>query len=1013
MGGIPSAMEIRRNSMLQYSLDATDHATMSLVGDRLVHSPFVGRDHELTTILDAVARAGHGESSLLLIGGEAGIGKTRLIEETGRRLLGGGAFFAVGACVEYGMHGVPLAPLGQLLRGLLDDPRISGLVERASGQPSSGQPSASAPGGLLAGLLPDADTRRAPEQAFHPILGLIEKVSGLGTVVLVFEDVHDADSATAALLTFLARSLRETRAVLIATYRTDLYRLRPQMAGLLTDLERQRTTERLELQPFRRPEVAAQLRAILGYEVAQSLMQQIYGRGQGNPYFTEMLARDLGRSGGALPSSLREMLISRIYRLPEPTRVVLRTLAAGGMEVGHALLAKVAGMSNQQLSDALRPAVTEGIIILAAEQTGYRFHHALTHEAVEQDLMPGDLVELHRAYAEALEESGVAALDANASEIARHWYAAHDVNNAFPALLRAAEVAASRFAFAEELRMLELALELWSMVDGEVRPPQEILLYRAAVAAGKAGQDGRALRLADAGLELLTRGEADRGLTARFLIERAKSVKVVGQGDGVDDLRTAIAVLMEIEQVDDAVSAYVSLVTVFLANSRYSQAIAAANDGIELAQRTGREVDAIHMRTVLGLCVGIADNNPDRGLGLLRQACEEARAVGDAAVSGRAAINLSSVLNTVGQHVEALDVTRDALASLRFVLPRTYEALLIINTLEALVPLGRWDEAETLLNDAVERDYPGIYAAGIWGMLADIASWRGQFEDAVAFVDRGWQTGGRTSTEPQFTVPLARTEAELARGQARIGDVRLALQRVARLDETGTIGLDEYVWPLTITVAGAEADHAEARRAQGDEPDPESTATIAYLRELASRQALPYPYSAVCAAIAEAEYIRWEGTDTDAAWQRALAAAEASYTPPHHLAYILWRCAQSAHEAEDATLTADYAGRARAIASRLEMRPLLEALDALAPETEDPPEPAASAKAANVPALTQREMEVLRLLAEGRTNGQIGETLFIATKTVSTHVSNILAKLGVSTRMQAVAAAGRHGLLAG
>lgn len=97
--------------------------------------------------------------------------------------------------------------------------------------------------------------------------------------MLVFEDVHDADSATAALLTFLARSLRETGAVLIATYRTDVYRLRPQMAGLLADLERQRTTERLELLPFRRPEVVAQLRAILGYEVARSDMQQIYDRG--------------------------------------------------------------------------------------------------------------------------------------------------------------------------------------------------------------------------------------------------------------------------------------------------------------------------------------------------------------------------------------------------------------------------------------------------------------------------------------------------------------------------------------------------------------------------------------------------------------------------------------------------------------------------------------------------------------------------------------------------------------
>ena len=982
--------------MLQHSLDAPGHGTMTPVGDRLARSPFVARDHELTTILEAVGRAGNGESSLLLIGGEAGIGKTRLIEEVGRRLLGHGAFFALGACVEYGVHGVPLAPLGQLLRGLLDDPRAAGLVDTPSDE-------------LLTGLLPDADSRTAPEQAFHLILGLIEKVSRIATVVLVFEDIHDADSATTALLTFLARSLRETDAVIIATYRTDLYRLRPQMAGLLADLERRRATERLELRPFRRPEVAAQLRAILGYEVAQSDMQQIYGRGQGNPYFTEMLARDLGRSNGALPSSLHEMLISRIYRLPEPTRAVLRTLAAGGMEVGHVLLSKVAELSNQQLSEALRPAVTEGIIILTAEQTGYRFHHALTHEAVERDLMPGDLVELHRAYAEALEESGVAALDENASEIARHWYAAHEVNNAFPALLRAAEVAASRFAFAEELRMLELALELWPTLDPAMRPAQEQLLYRAAVAAGKAGGNGRALRLADAGLGLLTREDSDQGLRARFLIERAKSAKVIGQGDGEDDLRTAIAMLMEFGQVEEAVSAYVLLVAAYFSTARYPQALSIIDEGIALARRTGRKIDEIHLRIMLGTCFAVADNDPERGLALLRQARQEAREIDDTTVSGRAAINLSSVLNTLGRHTEALDVAQQALTSLRFGLPRTYEALLYLNTAEALIPLGRWDEAVTVLNDAVERDYPGVYAAGIWGLLADITSWRGGFEDAATFVDRGWQNGGRTTTEAQFTVPFARTEAELAWADGRIDDVRIALERVARLDETDTTALDEYIWPLITTVARAEADDAENRRARSEEPDPQGAATIAYLRELAGRQTLSYPYTAVCSTIAEAEYARWNGIDSAAAWQAALAVADGSYTPPHHLAYILWRCAQSAHDAGKSERAAALVGRARSVAGRMGMVPLLDTLDTLAREAGGSPEPATATPR---PALTPREMEVLRLIAEGRTNGQIGNALHITTKTTSTHVSNILVKLGASTRTEAVSIARRLGLLA-
>jgi predicted ATPase len=363
------------------------HGILDLMTGRPCGANFVGRTQELAQILEAVDRAERGEPGLVLIGGEAGIGKTRL----------------------------------------LSDPRLARLSDTTAES-------------ALAGLLLTSDVRNpaAPQRAFHTILSLIEKIAKTTTAVLIFEDIQDADSATAALLTFLTRSLRDTRVLLIATYRSGLHRARPRMSQLLADLERQRLTEHMELGRFRRTEVAAQLQALLGREVEEALMQQIYARAEGNPYFTEVLARGLSEPDGALLSSLRDLLISRIYRLPDDTRRILHIIAAGGLEVRHDVLAAVADLPGPRLAEALRPAVTEGVIDLNADHTGYRFHHALAHEAVEQDVLPGERVALHLAFAQALESAGTNASDDNATEIARHLYAAHNIHRAFPMLLRAA-----------------------------------------------------------------------------------------------------------------------------------------------------------------------------------------------------------------------------------------------------------------------------------------------------------------------------------------------------------------------------------------------------------------------------------------------------------------------------------------------------------------------------------------------------------------------------------------------
>lgn len=991
--------------MLKTSPPPGPHEILGFVAKRPTGAQFVGRAQELTQIMKAVEHAAEGKPGLILIGGEAGIGKTRLIEQVSRLTGPLGVRLALGACVEYGIDGVPLSPLAQLLRSLQPDRAPNGTKDALSGR-------------VLAELLSETVTpptaggaHQAPERLFHAILGLIENLGTDSTAILVIEDIHNADSATAALLGFLARSLRGVNILILATYRTGQYLRHPRVPELIADLERHRITERIELNRFKRREVAAQLHGILGYDVDESLVQEVYARTEGIPYFTEILAHGLEQSDGVLPRTLRDLLIGRIYQLPDATRRMLHVLAAGGLEVSHDILVKVATLPNQQLTAALRPAFIAGIVELSADHTGYRFHHALTYEAVEQDMLPGERVELHLAYAEALEADGSRPPDDRATEIARHYYAAHDVERALPALLRAAEVAATRYAFDEELLMLERALELWSRSDGEERPRQEDLLYRAAVAAGQAGHPARALSLAEAGLDLLGSTEEEGLLTARFLIETAKNTAILARGDGVEKLTGAIKILRGLHNDDESMIAHALLAHVLMVTGRYTWSLETAEAGLAIASRTGSHFDRINMRITQGTCLAWSDVGTAKGLALLRGAYGEAVQIGDATLSGRAAVNTSSVLNTIGRHREALDIAQEALTGLRHALPWVIDALLYTNLIEALFRLGEWDNAAAMLEEALEREFTGIYAAGLWVLRAMISLARGETQEATYSLERSRRLGINSSMEPQYVIFSANIEAEAARVEGRVADARLVLRRVIEFGEG--VANDEYIWPLIISVARAEADQAEQCRTVGTKAAPESLTTIERLRALADGQVLPNPNWTVYAAIANAEYARWADTPTAPEWEAARIAAEQHPISPHDNAYILLRCAQNEYARDRLDRAMEFSSHARAIAEKLGLRPLLAELDLLEPPVQDESADVSREPDAESPhrELTRRELEVLKLVAEGRTNGQIGRILYITTKTASTHVSKILGKLGVSTRTEAAAAAHRLGLI--
>ncbi len=430
--------------------------------DQVMTGGFVGRAEELARVGGLLQRAADGEPRVQLIGGEAGIGKTRLVEQLATAASRQGMRVLRGGCVPLGEEGLPFAPV-------LPDLPWSGEAAR----------------GAVAG--------GSQGRLFELLLGVVERLATSAPLLLVMEDLHWADRSTRDLVAFLAASMRAGRVLLVCTFRSDeLHRLHP-LRGLLAELARNRRVERLELARFTRAELVEQLAGLLGRDPPARLVEDVYARSEGNPFFTEELVlAGAGTGPRGLPPSLREVLLTRVVRLGPDTQRLLGVAAAAGAGVTQPVLAAVVGMGEAALLDGLREAVDQQVLVPEPGGDGYAFRHALVAEAVAGELLPGERVRLHAALATAL-EAGLGAGEApamRAAHLAHHWSGAGDQPRALAASIRAAAAAEQVYAFAEAQLQLERVLSLWDRVpDAAERAGMDrvAVLSRCAEAAYAAG----------------------------------------------------------------------------------------------------------------------------------------------------------------------------------------------------------------------------------------------------------------------------------------------------------------------------------------------------------------------------------------------------------------------------------------------------------------------------------------------------------------------------------------------
>lgn len=950
-----------------------------------VSPAFVGRTAELSTLADACERARGGTPGAVLIGGEAGGGKTRLVGEFTARVRDDVLVLA-GGCLELSTAGFPYAPFTAALRQLV---REAGAAEIAALMPRDGARD-------LARLLPefgeppdDRDPDSARARLFEQMLVLLERLAERRPLVLVIEDAHWADRSTRDLIVFLLRNLRHTAVLVVITFRSDeLHRGHP-MRPVIAELERIEGVVRLDLPRLTRAETAGQLAGILGRAPEPRLVEMVYERSSGIPLLVEATAEH-PQSG--MPQSVRDLVLAGVTDLPENTQDLLRLASTAGVRFGYALLASVSGMCELALSSALRPAVDANVLV--ADEDAYAFRHALIWEAIHDDLLPGEHGRAHRKVAEALEADPSLSLAGRpAVEITMHWARAHDHERALPAAWKAARESSSAFAYAEELQMLEHVLELWDRVpDAEERIGTDhvSVLRRAARAAGACGEPERGLAFVRAALAE-TDEKSDPELVALLLTRRAALVLDQGRTGGLDDLWRAEKLVPEPSVARAEVLSPLSRVLMLLGRGEEARPI--GEETLALAERFDDECTVADTLNNLAIAEA-AEGRFAEATSMLAAARTRAEHARDGESLLRSMSNLADVYHVTGEDEAAIETAQQALTRSESLGRARAQGVFAANNLaEAQISLGRWDDAVETFERAMELSLPpGLRGQHLLNR-AQIAIYRGEREVAARLVAELTALAAADDPYPQQVLPLAGLVIEERLAE---GDMPGAVEATRRALTEHDLGRGaRHSWP--ILVAGMRAGVSAA-----------DVALARTVREIVEATPAYGPVMTAQRTTALAEFTRAEGDAPDhAAWAEAVRAWD-DLDHPYPLAYALLRAAEAAVTSGEREAAVTALNRAADITGCLGARPLRAEIDLLARRSRITLS-GGSTTAPGRPAfgLTAREQEVLRLVAEGRSNRDIAEELFISAKTASVHVSNILAKLGVASRGEAAATAHR------
>ncbi|WP_426571378.1 helix-turn-helix transcriptional regulator [Aquihabitans sp. McL0605] len=981
------------------------------MGRRSASLEFVGREDDLAALQATFDRACGGDAAMVLVTGEAGIGKTRLV----RRffdLVPEGTIIATGSCVPIDDGGLPYAPVVGILRSLarqLDEEAAAGPTGALDalmpplGAPAEAPPP-SDPNARRGGL---ADTM-AKLRLFDSITSCLTEVAARDPLIVLLEDLHWADSTSAELLHFLTRNLVEARVLIIGTCRTEELSVDHPLRGRLTEIGRHEMVSHIDLQGLEREQTARLIEGIIGQPPDRYLVDGVWARSQGNPFFVEELTAT--RHSQALSDGLVDVVRSSVERLSPDAQHLLQIVAACGAGADHRLAAQVSTLGADDLDRLLGEVVDRHILVVDTDEGTYGFRHALLREAVYASMLPAERERLHRRLAVALTADatlGPTEPGRRSSELAQHWWAAREWGQAHEASVESGHIASRMRAFPEAYDHLARALEAVSRMPADEVPDRVPIVEEAAELAGLCGDGARAVELASELVDLID-PTVDPRHAARALTMLGRNTWSTGDATAVLDAYARARDLLPPEPSPELAMVLAEEGGILMVTSRLVEGEHRCREAIEVARAIGaRQVEGKALNT-LGCCRSLLGFS-DEGIAQLRESLAIAHELHNPDDLNRAYGNLGGCLLDADRLEEAAALVYESVEVAEGIWGMGLE-MAVTNSAEALIRLGRYDQAEGLLSnlgdralgscesgppiqrmaldirrgdlDAADRQrlvlddmtapFSDVQVRGGFHLLcAELAAERGRPEEADTEIEQALALAA-TTDDHQFSLQMCAVGARViadqfvhGRSDGRPVDrTKLELRAEGMADEAGRLlaACADRGGEVTARLRGLEMT-ARAERSRTGEPD-------------------PAPWAEAAA--------QWEQT-----------------SDRYDLAYCRWRQAE-AHLAgrSNRSAAAECLRAAAEISREIGARHLTDEIEALARRARIALFDAEvavdrSATVASDLGLTPREVEVLALLAVGSTDREIADQLFISKKTASVHVSNLIRKLGVSNRVEA------------
>lgn len=1019
------------------------------------------RRAEFAAIAGSWSSVRFGGPATVLLRGEAGAGKSRLVRGLVERAESEGAFVLTGACIDVGDQ-LPFWPLISALRGLLAPGSATGEVARTALAPMAGE---------LPGLLDPAPGRAVDHGG--PGLDLIRRVlttlAGTAPVLLAVEDLHWADPGTRDTVVTLAAHLRHEPVLVVLTLRPEALRPRHPLRTMVAELGRHPRATVHDLGPLDRATVARLVAATAGDD--PELVDRVWQRSGGNAFIVAETLRAVGAGEpGALTGRLRDLVLGRLAPLGATAGTVVQALALGTEPVPHRLLSDVVQLSEPALVAALRDAVTAAVVVVHGATEGYALRHGLIREVIADELMPGERRELHRRYALAIDRlldelspypdamNGSRSADVRTDLVLRrahHWYAADDVTSAMHAVAAAAHVTERLLDYGGAHRQWTRVLELTdrrALPAGPIRralapsgaadraesrrvdPRRDAaddegvtddrqdraeLISRAAEVAHLAGEHDRAVDLLE---RLAPRSDVTLSTRlGRYLLDagrpadavRALDAEPVRQIEGALAVRVEAGLAVEVTRSRQLAALHAVRADALLADGDVREAQDQAQRALTLSRRGGDDPEQVPMLVTLGFALAYRENS-EAGLAAVAEGLAVAERLVDAEGVGRAYLHWAELLvGPLGEIAEGVELARQGLARMRDLgLARSFGVSLLATAANGLFRLGRWAEAQEAVDEAWALRPTGAEALEI--RLARIRLLVGRGEFGAADEDMGAVELLSATAGERRQVPLVTLRSGLQMWRGRPQDARDAV--AVGLDLAARHPDDVFlVAPLLWHGLRAEAEAA----VHGDRDQEAVRRLVDRLHDIERRVPTIVPalrrtviaYARMC----RAELGRVQGTPDPEAW-RDVAERWSALLNPYPAAYAQLRRADALltvarrPSSEVTACLRAAAGTAREMGAA----PFLREVEAVAARAgltrselldgaEDGPLATAESRAPELSALTPREHEVLGAVAEGLTNRQVGRRLGMQERTVAVHVSNVLRKTNTRSRTQAAA----------